>query len=172
MNKETMIQYIKKGMCKNCATYIESGNCVKTCPVLEIIDELSKTKVDLSPVNPQPKMGKWIPVSDPLKELPKDRLIWVTYEDHGYLEINLLFYDMTEWSEPYIAKNAIAYMDYIEPTPYKAESEDQGRQVRYIKCEVLDEIRAEVEQLPITDTAIKLIVEIIDKYKTENEDKE
>ena len=33
------------------------------------------------------------------------------------------------------------------------------------KNAVLDEIRAEVEQLPITDTAIKLVTEIIDKYK-------
>ena len=34
------------------------------------------------------------------------------------------------------------------------------------KTGVLDKIRAEVEQLPITDTAVKLVTEIIDKYKT------
>lgn len=34
---------------------------------------------------------------------------------------------------------------------------------------VLDKIRAEVEQLPITDTAVRLVTEIIDKYKGEEE---
>ncbi len=32
---------------------------------------------------------------------------------------------------------------------------------------VLDSIKAEIEQLPITDTAIRLVTEIIDKYKGE-----
>jgi len=59
----------------------------------------------------------------------------------------------------------------------------QGRQVRYIKCEVLDKIRAEImdyeEELfhrPNTDysdySAVRYCVEIIDKYKAESEDKE
>lgn len=33
----------------------------------------------------------------------------------------------------------------------------------------LAKIRAEIEQLPITDTAIRLVGEIFDKYKTESE---
>ena len=35
--------------------------------------------------------------------------------------------------------------------------------------EVLDKIRAEIERLPITDTAVRLVTEIIDKYKAESE---
>ena len=34
---------------------------------------------------------------------------------------------------------------------------------------VLDKIRAEIKQLPITDTAIKLVEAVIDKYKAESE---
>jgi len=53
----------------------------------------------------------------------------------------------------------------------------QGRQVKYIKCEVLDKIRAEIEaKCCITvgrenDGAITLhdVFEIIDKYKKEGE---
>jgi len=33
----------------------------------------------------------------------------------------------------------------------------------------LDKIRTEIEQLPITDTAIRLVDEILDKYKAESE---
>ena len=36
--------------------------------------------------------------------------------------------------------------------------------------EILDKIRAEVEKLPITDTAVKLVTEILDKYKAESEE--
>ena len=36
---------------------------------------------------------------------------------------------------------------------------------------VLDKIRAEIEQLPITDTAIRLVGEIFDKYKIESDEK-
>ncbi len=34
---------------------------------------------------------------------------------------------------------------------------------------ILDKIRAEIEQLPITDTAIRLVDEVIDKYKAESD---
>lgn len=37
---------------------------------------------------------------------------------------------------------------------------------------VLDKIRTEIEQLPITDTAIRLVDEILDKYKAEVEPQE
>lgn len=33
---------------------------------------------------------------------------------------------------------------------------------------ILDKIRAEVEQLPITDTAVRLVTDIIDKYRAES----
>ena len=38
------------------------------------------------------------------------------------------------------------------------------------KVKVLDKIRADVEKLPITDTAVKLVIKTIDKYKTESEE--
>ena len=36
--------------------------------------------------------------------------------------------------------------------------------------EILDKIRAEVEKLPMTATAVKLVTEILDKYKAESEE--
>ena len=53
----------------------------------------------------------------------------------------------------------------------------QGRQVRYIKCEVLDKIRAEIEQMPseLTTDGRRMIRQrsvfrILDRYKTESEE--
>lgn len=37
---------------------------------------------------------------------------------------------------------------------------------------VIDKIKAEIEQLPITDTAIRLVGDILDKYKAESEPQE
>lgn len=34
----------------------------------------------------------------------------------------------------------------------------------------MDKIRAEVEQLPVTDTAVRLVTEILEKYKGESEE--
>lgn len=79
------------------------------------------------------KESKWIPVSNPQKELPKDRILWVTIDDDRYaqdkggyywtggLVVTKIYWDMTEWSEN-IVDYVLAYMDYTEPTPYKAES--------------------------------------------------
>lgn len=64
-----------------------------------------------------PVMQNWIPVKDPLNELPKDRPLLVTVEEDGYRYVTDLYYDMTEWSYPYDAQNTIAYQDY--PEPYK-----------------------------------------------------
>lgn len=38
------------------------------------------------------------------------------------------------------------------------------------ESDALDRMRAEIEQLPITDTAIRLVTEILDKYKAESEE--
>ena len=77
---------------------------------------------------------KWIPVSNPKKELPKDRTLWVTIDDDRYaqdkggyywqggLVVTQIYWDMTEWSEN-IVDYVLAYMDYVEPTPYKVESD-------------------------------------------------
>lgn len=66
---------------------------------------------------------KWIPVNDPLKELPKNRMLLVTVETkYSYRYVTDLYYDMTEWSDIDAAKNAIAYQDKPElPEPYKEE---------------------------------------------------
>jgi len=40
------------------------------------------------------------------------------------------------------------------------------------KNDVLDKIITEIKQLPITDTAIKLVEAVIDKYKVEGEEDE
>lgn len=66
--------------------------------------------------------SKWIPVSNPRGELPKDRILWVTIDIGGYLAVRTLYYDMTEWSDD-LVDYVVAYMDYVEPEPYKAESE-------------------------------------------------
>lgn len=74
------------------------------------------------------KAERWIPVSDPLNNLPKDRHLLVTVEAYVWNSekcryVTELYYDMTEWSDINEAKNAIAYMSY--PEPYRAESEDK-----------------------------------------------
>ncbi|MBQ5806310.1 MAG: hypothetical protein IIW24_03565 [Lachnospiraceae bacterium] len=52
----------------------------------------------------------------------------------------------------------------------------QGRQVRFIKCEVLDKIRAEIESLTYywcevnPRTVIDEVLDIIDKYKAGSEE--
>ena len=57
----------------------------------------------------------------------------------------------------------------------------QGKQVRYIKCEVLDKIRAEIEQIKEAEYQIygkgswrfvDKCLDIIDKYKAESEIKD
>lgn len=62
---------------------------------------------------------KWIPVSDPLNELPKDKRLLVTvwYKEYDSRYVTELYYDMTEWSDINDAKNAVAYQYY--PEPYK-----------------------------------------------------
>ena len=73
---------------------------------------------------------KWIPVSNPQKELPRDGVLWVTIDDDKYaqvtggyyciggLVVTKLYWDKTEWSEN-IVDYVLAYMDYTEPEPYK-----------------------------------------------------
>jgi hypothetical protein len=52
----------------------------------------------------------------------------------------------------------------------------QGRQVKYIKCEVLDKIRAEIEERkknsggePNRDIAFNVCLQIIDRYTKDGE---
>lgn len=46
----------------------------------------------------------------------------------------------------------------------------QGRQVRFIKCEVLDKIRAEIRAMEGDIETIADALAIIDKYKAESEE--
>lgn len=61
-----------------------------------------------------------------------------------------------------------------ENTIYVTFQTPQGRQVKYIKCEVLDEIRAEIEHMiPCSKEALSMklgVLEIINKYKAESEE--
>lgn len=63
-------------------------------------------------------IDRWIPVSDPLNELPKDRPLLVTVKDvDSFVYVTELYYDMTEWSDINDARNTIAYQNW--PEPYK-----------------------------------------------------
>ena len=78
--------------------------------------------------------------------------------------------------------NKIADVEHEKTTSVTFQT-PQGRQVRYIKCEVLDKIRAEINELPSYvakfnggDFAIHIdkekVFEVIDKYTEESEGKE
>ena len=65
----------------------------------------------------------------------------------------------------------------FENTPSVTFQTPQGRQVRYIKCEVLDKIREEIQKLrncscSNSDGIIDDVEDILDKYKAEGNDKE
>lgn len=51
-----------------------------------------------------------------------------------------------------------------------ANKDEQNLEMR--QEHILDKIKAEIEQLPITDTAVRLVTEILDKYKVESETEE
>lgn len=69
----------------------------------------------------------------------------------------------------------------LENTVYVTFQTPQGRQVRYIKCDVFDKIRDEIEEIDINITyqenknrkaswGLRKVLEIIDKYKAESEE--
>lgn len=65
---------------------------------------------------------RWIPCYP--SELPKDMPLWVTFDDgYGYRYVETVFWDMTEWNVD--VSNAIAYMPYEEPEPYKEGDEEK-----------------------------------------------
>lgn len=83
-------------------------------------DFIALCRDDSSLKNP----NKWIPVSDPLNELPTDKKVLVTVlEDYGSRYVTEVYWDMTEWSDNYYARNAIAYMSYPEPYIESEETE-------------------------------------------------
>ena len=54
---------------------------------------------------------------------------------------------------------------------YEKGLEDAEKIRKIEENRALDKIRTEIEQLTITDTAIRLVDEILDKYKSESGDK-
>lgn len=63
----------------------------------------------------------------------------------------------------------------LEKTPSVTFKTPKGRQVKYIKADILDKIRAEIEQTFLDDAAmqeytIEECLRIIDKYKAESEE--
>ena len=54
---------------------------------------------------------------------------------------------------------------------YEKGLEDAEKIRKIEEKRALDKIRTEIEQLPITDTAVRLVDEILDKYKSESGDK-
>ena len=110
---------------------------------------------------------KWIPVSKKLPE-KKDWYI-VTKECGEYHFIDYAYFDgetwlerRAEWRKLVYAYDIIAWMS--NPQPYYEEKKALEQE------DVFDKIKAEVEKLPITDTAVKLVAEILDKHKTESEE--
>ena len=70
-----------------------------------------------------------------------------------------------------------------ENTIYVTFQTPKGRQVKYIKCEVLDKIRAEIKSISVNgqvdehtmfvrsgEQVKRMVLEIIDKYKAESEE--
>ena len=70
-------------------------------------------------------------------------------------------------------KGIIPLMEFDNSKWYNKDYDDldflTDEEKEVIINSVLDKIRAEIEQLPITDTAIRLVGDVIDKYKAESE---
>ena len=80
---------------------------------------------DLPPVTPT---QRWIPITNPYKDLPKSNRLWVTRKQtilgKSYYDVDIVGYGMTEWDDD--ISSVIAYMEFAEPQPYeeKRGSED------------------------------------------------
>lgn len=61
--------------------------------------------------------NKWIPVKDPEKELPKDRVIWATLDYGDLVMVDIIYYSDSagKWNRP--IDKVIAYQEWL-PTPY------------------------------------------------------
>lgn len=57
----------------------------------------------------------------------------------------------------------------LENTMFVTFQTPQGRQVKYIKCEVLDKIRAAIKAMSGDIETIADVLQIIDKYKAKSE---
>ena len=91
------------GYCKALLKYVltEDNYNVRAedCPLKEVTNE------------------KWISVENPEQNLPMGHW-WVTREySKGYREVDEVYFDMTEWSDP--IDNVVAYKEYSEPEVYR-----------------------------------------------------
>lgn len=111
----------------------------------------------------------WIPVS---KRLPEEKNWYIVTKGFGkYHWIDDAYFDgetwlerRAEWRKLVYAYDIIAWMS--KPQPYYEEEKVLEQE------DVFDKIKAEVEKLPVTDTAVRLVTEILDKYKAESEEEE
>ena len=76
--------------------------------------------IDFFPVSEAERPQEWVPCNP--SELPKDKKLWVTHDRLGCRYVDEVYWDMTEWSDN--VSDVVAYMPYVEPEPYKAESEE------------------------------------------------
>ena len=59
---------------------------------------------------------KWIPIKDE-SELPTNDMLWVTHDNKYCCYVDILFWDMTEWSDD--VSDVTAYMIYESPEPFQ-----------------------------------------------------
>lgn len=79
-----------------------------------VFDTLNRAK-HVSAADLAEHENPWIQVSSP-NDLPKDRVLTVT-DICG--RVDELYWDMTEWSDNWLAKNTVAYKFYVRPEPYQ-----------------------------------------------------
>ena len=108
----------------------------------------------------------WILVS---KRLPEKKGWYIVTKECGkYHFIDDAYFDgetwleqRLEWRKLVYAYDIIAWMP--KPQPYYEEKKALEQE------DVFDKMKTEVENLPITDTAVRLVTEILDKHKAESE---
>lgn len=76
-----------------------------------------KVAIDALSVESRAGRARWVPVRS-ADELPKNCTLWVTVDQEGARFVEELHWDMTEWSDNFLARNVVAYMDFYKPEPY------------------------------------------------------
>ena len=67
---------------------------------------------------------KWIPVNDPVNELPIGKPIWVTSRGGRFSGVDHLCYTKSALDKLFV-EDVIAYMDYVKPEPYQWWNKEQ-----------------------------------------------
>lgn len=68
--------------------------------------------------------GMWIPVKDPINELPIEKPIWVTSRGGRFLGVEQFYYTKSALDKLFV-EDVIAYMDYVKPEPYQWWNKEQ-----------------------------------------------